>query len=111
MVIDEAVLDECLKEICSALLQSDVNVRLVAGLRNNIKKRVNMDELAAGLNKRKIIEKAVFDELCSILDGGIEATSSAAGAGGGRQGRQAAAWRLAAEEGQAHGGHVCGAAG
>ena len=23
-----------------------------------------MDELAAGLNKRKIIEKAVFDELC-----------------------------------------------
>jgi signal recognition particle GTPase len=31
MVIDEKVLDACLKEICSALLQSDVNVRLVAG--------------------------------------------------------------------------------
>jgi signal recognition particle GTPase len=63
MVIDEAVLDACLKEIATALLQSDVNVRLVANLRNNVKKRVNVEELAAGLNKRKIIEKAVFDEL------------------------------------------------
>eukprot|EP00775_Hariotina_reticulata_P009896 gene9896-10053_t len=73
MVIDEKVLDACLKEICAALLQADVNVKLVAGLRNNIKKRVNVEELAAGLNKRKIIEKAVFDELCSILDSGHEA--------------------------------------
>lgn len=73
MVIDEKVLDACLKEICAALLQADVNVKLVAGLRNNIKKRVNVEELAAGLNKRKIIEKAVFDELCSILDSGHDA--------------------------------------
>lgn len=63
MVIDEAVLDACLKEIATALLQADVNVRLVANLRNGVKKRVNVEELAAGLNKRKIIEKAVFDEL------------------------------------------------
>jgi signal recognition particle subunit SRP54 len=34
-----------------------VNVRLVAGLRSNIKRHVNMEELAVGLNKRKIIEK------------------------------------------------------
>lgn len=96
MVIDEAVLDACLKEICSALLQSDVNVRLVAGLRNNIKKRVNMDELAAGLNKRKIIEKAVFDELCSILDSGVEASTSSSAAGkAGKDGKQqAGAWQL-----------------
>eukprot|EP00879_Flechtneria_rotunda_P006329 GHRR01006652.1.p1 GENE.GHRR01006652.1~~GHRR01006652.1.p1 ORF type:complete len:520 (+),score=205.24 GHRR01006652.1:452-2011(+) len=73
MVIDEKVLDACLKEICAALLQADVNVRLVAGLRSNIKKRVNVEELAAGLNKRKIIEKSVFDELCSILDSGYDA--------------------------------------
>jgi signal recognition particle subunit SRP54 len=57
-VIDEATLDACLKEICTALLQSDVNVRLVAGLRNGVKKRVNLEELARGLNKQKIIEKA-----------------------------------------------------
>jgi signal recognition particle subunit SRP54 len=90
MVIDEAALDECLKEICKALLQSDVNVRLVANLRNNVKKRVNVEELAAGLNKRKIIEKAVFDELCSMLDGGGDdgdkAGDKKAAAAGGKDG-------------------------
>jgi signal recognition particle subunit SRP54 len=53
-------------------------VNVPAGLRNNIKKRVNVEELAAGLNKRKIIEKAVFEELCAILDSGNEAAAAAA---------------------------------
>jgi signal recognition particle subunit SRP54 len=69
-VVDEAVLDGVLKEIATALLQADVNVRLVANLRTNVKKRVNMEQLASGLNKQKVIEKAVFDELCAMLDGG-----------------------------------------
>ncbi|KAL6779796.1 SRP54 [Auxenochlorella protothecoides x Auxenochlorella symbiontica] len=69
-VIDEAVLDACLKEIAAALLQADVNVRLVASLRNNVKKRVNVSELGRGLSKQRIIEKAVFDELCSMIEGG-----------------------------------------
>jgi signal recognition particle subunit SRP54 len=53
-------------------------IHVAAGLRNNIKKRVNVEELAAGLNKRKIIEKAVFEELCAILDSGNEAAAAAA---------------------------------
>ena len=32
--VDQAVVDACLKEICTALLQSDVNVRLVGQLRS-----------------------------------------------------------------------------
>lgn len=36
-VIDEEVLNEMLKELCAALLESDVNVKLVANLRKNIK--------------------------------------------------------------------------
>lgn len=71
-VIDEATLDTCLKEIATALLQADVNVRLVANMRNNVKKRVNVEQLAQGLNKQRVIEKAVFDELCSMLDSGAE---------------------------------------
>ncbi|KAL6760898.1 subunit of the signal recognition particle [Haematococcus lacustris] len=73
-VIDEKVLDACLKEICTALLQSDVNVKQVMGLRNGVKKRVNIEQLAAGLNKQRVIEKAVFDELCAMLDSGITDT-------------------------------------
>ena len=36
-VINEEVLNAMLKEICAALLESDVNVSLVKKLRNNIK--------------------------------------------------------------------------
>eukprot|EP01114_Cavostelium_apophysatum_P007379 TRINITY_DN1946_c0_g1_i1.p1 TRINITY_DN1946_c0_g1~~TRINITY_DN1946_c0_g1_i1.p1 ORF type:complete len:487 (-),score=166.68 TRINITY_DN1946_c0_g1_i1:78-1538(-) len=67
-VIDEAVLDEMLKEIGNALIASDVNIKLVLQLRKNIKAKLNINELAAGMNKRRMIQKAVFDELCSLLD-------------------------------------------
>ncbi len=36
-VVDEEVLTAMLKDICAALLESDVNVRLVQQLRTNIK--------------------------------------------------------------------------
>lgn len=68
--IDEKVLDACLKEISTALLQADVNVKLVMNLRNNVKARANNADKGAGLNKRKIIDKAVMDELCALLDHG-----------------------------------------
>lgn len=107
-----------LKLICAALLEADVNVKLVAQLRKNIKydsqqpamhpcftlgnalllpaRRtscssppvlrnivaltsairpihlrycrgvVNFDEMASGLNKRKMIQSAVFDQLCNV---------------------------------------------
>lgn len=38
-------LDACLKEIATALLQADVNVRLVAGMRANVKKRCNVEQV------------------------------------------------------------------
>jgi len=69
-VIDGAVVDDMLKEIGNALIQSDVNVRLVVTLRTNIKKKINLEELAAGINKRKLIQKVVYEELCSLLDSG-----------------------------------------
>lgn len=51
-----------------------MNVQLVIKLRNNVKKRVNIEEVAAGLNVRRIIEKAVFDELCAMVDGCVRLT-------------------------------------
>ncbi|KAF5185937.1 Signal recognition particle protein [Thalictrum thalictroides] len=69
-IIDEKVLNECLNDITRALLQSDVRFELVLNLQKNIKKIVNLDDLAAGHNKRKIIQQAVYSELCKILDPG-----------------------------------------
>jgi len=67
-VIDEDVLKDMLNEITRALLSSDVNVRLVMQLSQNIRKVVDFEEMAAGLNKRRIIQKAVFEELCKLVD-------------------------------------------
>ncbi|OVA02818.1 Signal recognition particle [Macleaya cordata] len=69
-IVDEKVLNDCLNEICRALLKADVNFDLIKNMKINIKKIVNLDNLAAGHNKRKIIQQAVFDELCKMLDTG-----------------------------------------
>lgn len=63
-VIDEAVIDEMLKEIGNALVAADVQLALVLKLRKNIKNKINLSDMAAGLNKRKLIQK-VRVKLCS----------------------------------------------
>ena len=47
--------DSMIREISNALVEADVNIKLVAGLRNSIKKTVNFKELGAGVNKKRII--------------------------------------------------------
>jgi hypothetical protein len=56
-----------LREICTALLEADVNVKLVKRLRENIKSVIDFEEMAAGLNKRRMIQSAVFNELCKVI--------------------------------------------
>ena len=72
-IIDEKALNDCLNEITRALLQSDVQFKLVRDMQTNIKKIVNLDDLAAGHNKRKIIQQVTTTFLsykffqCSIF--------------------------------------------
>ncbi|KIW07033.1 signal recognition particle protein SRP54 [Verruconis gallopava] len=66
--LDEKAFDHMIKEICNALVQADVAVRLVTSLRKSIKATVNFKELAPGVNKKRIIQKAVFDELVKLVD-------------------------------------------
>ena len=66
--LDEKAFDAMIKEICNALVQSDVNIKLVSGLRKSIKQSVNFKELSPGVNKKRIIQKAVFDELVKLVD-------------------------------------------
>lgn len=56
-----------LKEICAALLEADVNIRLVKKLRENVRSVIDFDEMAGGLNKRRMIQSAVFKELVKVL--------------------------------------------
>lgn len=56
------------KEIGNALVSTDVNFRLVANLQKSIRKSVNFKDLAPGVNKKRLIQKAVFDELVALVD-------------------------------------------
>ncbi|KAI3969319.1 hypothetical protein MKW92_000234 [Papaver armeniacum] len=67
-VINEKVLIECLNEITHALIKADVSMDLVKNLNMNIKNIVNLGDVAAGHNKRRIIQHAVFNELRKMLD-------------------------------------------
>ncbi|KAJ0987053.1 hypothetical protein J5N97_005409 [Dioscorea zingiberensis] len=75
-IIDEKVLSDCLNEISRALLQADVQYKMVHDMQSNIKRIVNFDDLAAGHNKLGIIQQvdfiqqAIFNELCKMLDPG-----------------------------------------
>lgn len=55
-----------LKEICAALLEADVNIRLVKKLRENVRLVIDFDDMAGGLNKRRMIQSAVFKELVKV---------------------------------------------
>ncbi|KAF5016406.1 hypothetical protein F66182_11919, partial [Fusarium sp. NRRL 66182] len=66
--LDEKAFDDMLKEICSALLSADVNVRLVQNLRKSIKHSVNFSSLPSAVNKKRLIQKAVFDELVALVN-------------------------------------------
>lgn len=56
-----------LKEVCTALLEADCNIRLVKQLRENVKSVIDFDEMAGGLNKRRMIQSAVFKELVKVI--------------------------------------------
>nr|CAH7750853.1 unnamed protein product [Callosobruchus chinensis] len=62
-IINEEVLNGMLKDICTALIEADVNIRLVKKLRENVRAVIDFDEMAGGLNKRRMIQSAVFKEL------------------------------------------------
>lgn len=65
--VDFQVLNAMLKEICAALLEADVNIRLVKKLRENVRAVIDFEEMAGGLNKRRMIQSAVFKELIKVI--------------------------------------------
>lgn len=70
--VDSAI-DGMLKEICNALLESDVNIKLVAKLRNQIKNKLEAEtKEKPAIKKKNILQKVVFDELCALVDTGVQ---------------------------------------
>ena len=59
-IIDEKALNDCLNETTRALFQSDVQLKLVRDMQTNINKIVNLNGLAAGHTKRRIIQQVTI---------------------------------------------------
>jgi signal recognition particle subunit SRP54 len=65
-VVDEEVLKKVLNEISMALLQSDVNIKFVKKLKDNITMQFKLNE-QTGSNLRKLILQAVCSEMTGML--------------------------------------------
>ena len=65
-------LHSCLNEVCRALMEADVNIMLVKQLKDGVKKQIDLDDMGSGLNKRRVIQTAVYKELVRICDPGIK---------------------------------------
>ncbi|MAF99101.1 MAG: signal recognition particle protein [Nanoarchaeota archaeon] len=64
--VDDKLLNELVKEIQKALLQSDTNVQMVFDLTSTIKKRAK-EKPVAGMTKREQLLKIVYEELTNFL--------------------------------------------
>ena len=69
-VVDDETLNEIIKEICSALLSADVNVKLVKDLRKKVSDRVKLETEESGSNTARLVEKALMESLVQLLDPG-----------------------------------------
>ncbi len=67
--VDDTLVNGLAKELQRALLQSDVNVKLVFQLSESIKQRVLKEETPGGLTKREHLIKVVYEELVKFLGG------------------------------------------
>ena len=65
--VDERLINELVKDIQRALLQSDVNVQLVFKLTQQIKTRALKEETPAGITQKEHLIKIVYDELVAFL--------------------------------------------
>jgi signal recognition particle subunit SRP54 len=61
--IDEHTVNEVVKDIQRALLQADVNVKLVMKMSNHIKERALKEDIPAGMNPREHVIRIVYQVL------------------------------------------------
>ena len=67
--VDDKLINELIKDIQRALLQSDVNVKLVFALTSKIKSRIKDEKTPGGLTQKEHLVNIVYEELVAFLGG------------------------------------------
>ena len=66
-VVDEAAVKELVRDIQRALLQADVNVKLVLGISKRIEDRALKEKVPPGISRREHVIKVVYEELTRFV--------------------------------------------
>ena len=66
-VVDEATVKELVRDIQRALLQADVNVKLVLDISKRIEDRALQEKVPPGISRREHVIKVVYEELTRFL--------------------------------------------
>jgi signal recognition particle subunit SRP54 len=66
-VTDEKI-EETIKGVCTSLLSSNVSPKYVMDLRTKLRESLQSKRIPSGMDKAKVVQNAVFDELVSLLD-------------------------------------------
>ena len=66
-VVDEATVKELVRDIQRALLQADVNVKLVLGISKQIEERALKEKVPPGISRREHVIKVVYEELTRFV--------------------------------------------
>lgn len=66
-IVDEALVKDLIKDFQRALLQADVNVKLVMELSQDIEKNALDEKLPMGISRREHVIKVVYDELTQFV--------------------------------------------
>ena len=65
--IDGDIVKEVVKDIQRALLQADVNVKLVVSMTNNLETRALTEKPPAGMSSREHVIRIIYEEIVKIL--------------------------------------------
>ena len=71
-IVGEEEIKELLNDISRCLLEADVNISIVKKLKDSVKTEVALTDSAGGMNRRKIIQNAVFNAIKRMLDPGVK---------------------------------------
>ena len=66
-IVDEATVKELVRDIQRALLQADVNVKLVLEISKRIEERALKEKVPPGISRKEHVIKVVYDELARFL--------------------------------------------
>src|SRR4030067_780966 len=66
-VVDEAAVKDLVRDIQRALIQADVNVKLVLDISKEIEERSLKEKVPPGISRREHVIKVVYEELTRFL--------------------------------------------